>query len=221
MSMRPVIPNPVAPLMYASAYFVLRTASWRNPYAIRTTQYRLSNHNKATGFSIIQILALVLVGCLLPATPGQAQTACDDTLLDEADRLYDLGRFDETVELLNPCLPEPASNFRRRAQATQALRLMALSYYARREPPDSTRQWVRRLVRLDRGYRADPEEDPLFFQYLVDALRPPRWYQRRWVQIGGGLVVGAAVGCLVTRCLSKTIDPLPGPPSDPPRGAQY
>ena len=165
-----------------------------------------------------QILMLLLVGGAAAATPVWAQTECDEMLLDEANRLYDLGRVDDTIDLLHPCLSgrlRPGSiAFRRRAQATQALRLMALSSYARRDPPDSTRQWVRRIVKLDRGYRADPEEDPLFFRVLVDELRPPRWYQRRWVQIGLVAGVSAAVYCIV-QC--GKADPLPGPPLDPPR----
>lgn len=169
--------------------------------------------------SIRLLFTLVLVGCALPVW---AQSACDEVRLDEAALFYDLGRFDDAEAMLRPCLPgrirRGDQRFGKRASATRALRLMALASYARREPPDSTSQWVRRLVTLDRRYRADPEEDPLFFQYLVEELRPPRWYQRRWVQAGGVLLVGGLVGCLLGGCFEKTIDPLPGPPSDPPRG---
>ncbi len=155
----------------------------------------------------------MLLGGVLPATAqAQAETACDEILLDEANRLYDLGRFEETVGTLKPCLPGDfrlrEQHFRRRSQTSQALRLMALSSYALRQPSDSTRQWVRKLVKFDRRYRVDPEEDPLFFQYLVDDLRPPRWYQRRWVQIGGALVVGGVASYLIFK---PEPDPLPHP----------
>ena len=172
---------------------------------------------------LLYILALGLLGGVLPPAAAQAQAAiaCDEMLLDEANGLYDLGRFDETIEKLKPCLPGRfrlgEQHFRGR-QATQALRLMALSSYAMRQPPDSTSQWVQKLVKLDRRYQADPEEDPLFFQYLVDDLWPSRWYQRRWVQIGGVLIVGGLVGCWLGGCFENEIQPLPGPPSDPPRG---
>lgn len=158
------------------------------------------------------IVALVLLGGVLPATPSRAQAACDDLLIDEADRFYDLGRFDEAVGLLRPCLPRGirpgAHRFRRRAQATRALRLMALSNYAMRQPPDSTSQWVRGIVKIDRRYQADPEEDPQYFQDLVEALRPPKWYQKTWVQIGGGFVVGSVVSYLLFKPGPET---LPGP----------
>ena len=167
-------------------------------------------------------MMLVLIGCLRPAVTAQAQTACDDVRLNDANRLYDLGFFDEVSDTLQTCLPgrirPGGQRFRRRSQATQALRLMALSSYARREPADSTRQWIKQLVTLDRRYRADPEEDPLFFQNLVDDLRPRRFYQKRWVQIGTGVLVGGLAVCVLAGCFEKKITPLPGPPSDPPRG---
>ena len=170
-----------------------------------------------------RIPALVLIGSVLPAVAAaQAQPACNDVRLNDANRLYDLGFFEEVADTLKTCLPgrirPGVPRFRRRSQATQALRLMALSSYARREPADSTEQWIKKLVTLDRRYRADPEEDPLFFQTLVDDLRPRRFYQKRWVQVGGALVVGGLIGCVVAGCFEKTIAPLPGPPSDPPRG---
>lgn len=157
------------------------------------------------------ILTLALLACVLPAMPARAQATCDDALLTDASQSYDLGLFDEAIGTLKPCLPgrlrRGEQHFRGRGQATQALRLMALSYYAKREP-DSTRQWVERLVKRDRGYQADPLEDPLFFQYLVDDLRPPRWYQKTWVQIGGALVVVGVVSYLLFK---SEPSPLPGP----------
>ena len=168
-------------------------------------------------------MILMLIGSLWPAAAmAQAQPVCNDVRLNDANRLYDLGFFEEVSDTLKTCLPgriRPGTQrFRRRSQATQALRLMALSSYARREPADSTEQWIKKLVTLDRRYQADPEEDPLFFQTLVDDLRPRRFYQKRWVQVGGALVVGGLIGCVVAGCFEKTIAPLPGPPSDPPRG---
>ena len=162
----------------------------------------------------IHLLALVLIGCVLPATTARAQEEieCDDVRLGKANNRYNFGLFDEAVDLLKPCLPGDfrlrMQRFRRKSQATQALRLLALSSYALREPPDSTRAWVRKLVRFNRRYQADPEEDPLFFQNLVDELRPPRWYQKRWVQIGGAFVVGSVVGYVL---LKPGPDPLPDP----------
>ncbi len=166
-------------------------------------------------------MMLVLIGSTLPAASAYAQTTCDDVRLNDANRLYDLGFFDEVSDTLKTCLPgriRPGTpRFRRRSQATQALRLMALSSYARREPTDSTAQWIKKLVTLDRRYRADPEEDPLFFQDLVDDLRPRRLYQKRWFQIVGGGLIGAGAACLMLGCHKKNPSPLPGPPSDPPR----
>lgn len=166
-------------------------------------------------------MMLVLIGGTLPPVTAPAQTVCDDVRLNDANRLYDLGFFDEVSDTLKTCLPgrlRPGEQrFRRRSQATQALRLMALSSYARREPADSTAQWIKKLVTLDRRYRADPEEDPLFFQNLVDDLRPRRFYQKRWVQIGTGVLLGGLVTCALAGCFEKEITPLPGPPSDPPR----
>jgi len=164
------------------------------------------------------ILALVLIGWALPAATAHAQAACDEILLSQAGQSYDLGRFDETVSALRPCLPgrhKRGEKHFRRKQAPQALRLMALSYYAQQAPPDSTRDWVREIVKLNPRYQTAPDEDPLFFQHLVEELRPPRFYQRRWVQIGGALVVGAVVSYVLLKPEPESL-PHPGDVFGPP-----
>ena len=171
------------------------------------------------------LLSGLLLGGLLAAGPAHAQAppadagpACDDALLDAADRYYDLGRFDEAIAALTPCLPgRPRSgepHFRTRSRATSALRLVALSHLARREP-ETAKRWVEQLMKLDRRYSYDEAEDPLYFQVLVEELRPPIWYQKRWVQAGGALVVGAAIGYFAFRPEPQAL-PHPGDVFGPP-----
>ena len=142
-------------------------------------------------------------GCL--DDPEQAQNA-----LEEAQRLYRLELFIEAVQLLAPCVPLLDKPLK-----IEALRLMAIAHYESGEP-DSSRQWVRQLVRrVDRGYRVDLAEDPLFFQDLVRQLRP-KWYQKRWVQVSGGVVLGVVLGYVLFRPEVRPPGPLAGPPVFPP-----
>ncbi len=157
-----------------------------------------------------RVVVLVLLWALVPLVvlaqgclddPEQAQNA-----LEEAQRLYRLELFIEVVQKLEPCVP-----MLDKPSQAEALRLMAIAHYEAGEP-DSSRQWVRQLVRrVDRRYRVDPAEDPLFFQDLVRQLRP-KWYQKRWVQVGSGLVLSGVVGYVHFR---PQVRP-PGPLADPP-----
>ncbi len=156
-------------------------------------------------------LVFVVLGCMVPSTTVLGQE-CAEPLLEAAKGTYELGFFDETIETLKPCLPEGfreirSSGFLREGQRLRAHRFMALSYFEKGDP-DSSRAWVRILMKEEYAYQANLDTDPLFFQRWVDELRP-KWYQRRWVRFGGVAVVGAMLGFVLIR---GGAEPLPGPP---------
>ncbi len=162
-----------------------------------------------------RVLVLILLGGIVPTTPMLAQVqqdqpeACDEGLLIQADRLYDLGFFPEVIALLDPCFPE---DFPTKEQNTRALRFAALAYYVM-DDLNKARQTIADLISVDRRYRADSETDPLFFQAQVEELRRPRFYQKRLFQ----LVAAAALGgggawLLLSQGGSEPLLPPPGFP---------
>ncbi len=146
-------------------------------------------------------LIFALMVCLAPASAVQAQVRCDNAL-QRAQQLFDRQQVDQAIRLLRPCQAALEGS-----QRQAAMRLLALSYFER-DDRDSTRIWVRELVR--RGYRATEMDAPLYFQDLVREFKP-KWHQKRWVRItalGGVAVLGGVLGY----ALKGGPDPLPGPP---------
>ena len=110
--------------------------------------------------------------------------------------MYNLGLLAETIQLLEPCLPE---GFLEQGQSTRALRLIALAHYAL-DDLDQASQAIKDLLSVDRGYRADPDTDPLFFQDRVDELRRPRlFYQTTTFQVAVGAVLGGVLAFVAFR----------------------
>ena len=138
---------------------------------------------------------------------GMAAPALAQNCLDDAQRRYDNRRLSEAIFLLEDCKSQGWPSLDTR-QKTTALRLLAISYFATREP-ESARESVRLLLREDDDYEANPDEDPLFFQAWVDELRPKAWHQKWWVRIGGGAVLGGVLVFALTG--GKKTQPLPGP----------
>jgi len=140
---------------------------------------------------LTRMLVIAVMGSI--AAPALAQN-CG---MDEAQNHYDNMRLIEAIRLLEDCRRGNRWWYMVKAQKSGALRLLAFAYDARNEP-DSSRAAVQQLVsKVDQGYRA-AATDPEFFQALVREFRP-RWYQKRWVQLGGAAVIGGVIAFALTR----------------------
>ena len=148
---------------------------------------------------------LVLAALSSMAAPALAQT-CSPM---NAQNSYDNMRLNDAIDWLEPCRRRDWWGDLDKGQKTVVLRLLALSYQAKNEP-DSSRAVVRVLIRTDRRYRASLA-DPPFFHALVQEFRP-KWYQKRWVQLGGTALVGGVSAYFLTR---KKTPPLSEPPGWP------
>jgi len=152
--------------------------------------------------------------------PGQdlATAQCDATILDRANSHYEIGLFDETVDELQPCLPD---GLERKEERVGAYRLMALSYIAT-DSLDQARESIRQLLKTDSGYKPDLENDPPLYADMIEGMKP-EWYTFMWKGssasrwMGRVAVVGTAVAIPIL-LQDNGAPPLPGPP-DLPSGA--
>lgn len=160
-------------------------------------------------------IILALAVCVFPVCSMAAQESivvqevCDDDKLQEAGRAYDLGRFEEVVWRLRPCLE---NSFSSKEQNKQAYRLATLAHFEL-DNRDASRDLIDKLLKVDRKYQA-LSGDPHFFQAQLDAQRPKALIKKPWFWVGAAALVSGGV-YLLTRP-SGGLPELPGPPSDPP-----
>ena len=166
-------------------------------------------------------LMLALLGASVPAATVLAQAPqpeCTPRILNRADTMYNLERYDSTLVLLTPCLAqeggaekEDQERFSDEEDEVAAYRLVALSYFANQKF-EVAKDWIRMLVRTHRDYTTNPDQDPLFFQEWIEQYRPKKWHQKTWVWVVGAATVGAVSFFLLR---SKPSLPLDGPPPLP------
>ena len=113
-------------------------------------------------------ILLCFLLCLMSYTLTYAQQGnnCREEL-DEANALYTVGRFDETIVLIDQCLektgiPDADQRF--------AYRLKGLSYIGKGLEGDA-RASIRLLLTLVPNYEPDPIQDPPDFVSLVQELK--------------------------------------------------
>ena len=168
---------------------------------------------------ILSLLAVLLFGPILELS-GQdlASVHCDATILDRANSNYEIGLFDETVDELQPCLPD---GLEQKEERVGAYRLMALSYIAT-DSLDQAKESIRQLLKTDSGYKPDLENDPPLYADMIEGMKP-EWYTFMWKGsspsrwMGRAAVVGAVVA-VPFLLQDNSAPPLPGPP-DLPTGA--
>ena len=173
----------------------------------RTSQLR-------TAWAVILLLGS---SGLVLGQDGSTAGLCDLAALTDANSRYEIGMFDQTIGRLKPCLP---NGFKDRDERVGAYRLLALSYIVT-DSLEQARSSVRQLVRADRKYRPDIENDPPLFTDMVQDAKPA-WYA--WFYQGGSApqwigrapIVGAAVS-LPFLLKEETVQPLPEPPALPSR----
>ena len=141
------------------------------------------------------MLVLVVPVLLDPGSEAMAQ-ACTPELA-EADQTYTVGRFDETIKLLNRCLNKHNATSPERQQA---YRLVALSYIGKGDS-GRARENVQALLRINPGYQPDTDQDlPSFVKMVRDARREvarPQQREEPEAEDGGGvsklLLIGGGV----------------------------
>lgn len=156
------------------------------------------------------LIALLLLQPLSVLSPGglRAEEPCGENRLFDARRHYELGRFQETIRTLRPCMPDGFDNLRDRVRANH---LMAVSFIAT-DYPDSARVYVKAILKINPRYQADLDDgDPQLLAEMLETERPSR---RKWLWgLAGGALVGAGV---LTYIVIDNATDKPGQLPDPP-----
>ncbi len=155
---------------------------------------------------VILAISFGLTG--LPALGQVGATPAQSNCKDRAEREYEAGQISQAITALEVCWP----SLDKKTDRLQALRLLALSYIEDGQP-DLAERPVVLLLKEDRGYRPDSLNNPVYFRNLVDELRPPPWYKKKWVLGLSGAIAGGVIGYLVLRPGDA---PLPEPTVWPP-----
>ncbi len=111
-------------------------------------------------------IGLVALFVMMPAT-GFAQAQQCQVELRAADESYSMGRFDQTIELLDQCL---AKDGILESERRLVYRLKGLSFIGKGLQVDA-REAIRRLLELVPSYERDPIQDPPTFVELIDEMR--------------------------------------------------
>lgn len=115
----------------------------------------------------IASLFLLLICMAAPVKQSQAQNSSCDKEITEANDLYALGQFDQTIIIVDQCLARQGiPEEERRA----AYRLKGLSYIGKGLEGDAKAS-VRRLLDLVPNYTPDPILDPPDFVSLIDEVK--------------------------------------------------
>jgi len=159
---------------------------------------------KAILLTVAPLVYLFFLSGLPLAVYGQDSCTEELTLGEER---YNLGRFDEVIDLINTCLAKedvPEQELR------QAYRLMGLSYLGKRLESDA-RASIRQLLELVPSYEPDPNFDPPPFITMIEnvrmemeaeiaeaedaqqAVQPRKKRWRKWLLIGGAIIGGSAI----------------------------
>jgi len=120
---------------------------------------------RASTFLLLAFLSLIAL-ILTPAVQAQAQTKCDELLIN-AEEQYRIGSFPEAIATLNECLAEPDIP---KKQKTAAHRLRALAFMSQNLESEAKNS-VRKLLELVPDYSPDPSLDKPTFIKLVEEVK--------------------------------------------------
>ncbi len=158
------------------------------------------------------LLSLFLVGSISSfSLPVLAQQRNCSEILRTAQQDYDLGRFDDVITNLQPCLDDTGLSEEERRRG---YRLMGLSFLGK-DAENDARDAVKLLLELVPNYQPNPVEDPPTFVQMVEEIRqemdspsppsnPSNTAQagsgggiKKWLLIGGGVAAAAVVAILL------------------------
>ena len=170
-----------------------------------------TQHQKLNGihfFIFVLLLSMTPIRSSILITATIAQERCENAAV-EAERMYDAGRFTQTVELLTECLPDGIPEIQR----IGAYRLLALAYLTE-DYFDEAKEVITKIFDLNRKYQADAVQDPQAYRDLVEEVRkniPIPIFEKitggwkKWALLG----VTAGVVALVASNRGEDAQPLP------------
>ncbi|MDD5507161.1 MAG: TonB-dependent receptor [Bacteroidales bacterium] len=112
-------------------------------------------------------LLIIIIGMLLPPVLW-SQNECGQIVLEEGRKLYETGRFEALISLIEPCLESGFSS----DEQIQAYRLLALSYMAKDDIVTS-RSMIEEILQQDPFYTPNLLFDPPRYVQIVESLRKP------------------------------------------------
>ena len=107
------------------------------------------------------ILLLLIFGKL-----SVSQNNCDWSSLNDADKSYQSGNFDETIRIINNCINSGFNN----QQKIQGYRLLAKTYLAL-DNDSIANQAINNLLLLDSKFQPDYLTDPPKFIQIIDNIK--------------------------------------------------
>lgn len=160
------------------------------------------------GFLFASRLAFLLA--LFPVAPASAQDSCREAL-ERAEDQYDAGQYQQVIAVLRPCLPNQVPA----AGQLRAYKLLALAYLlAEDKNKGAAKTQVREMLKLNPRFEADITQDPQAFVDLVNEVRAEMGRRsKKWLWIGGGGVIAAAVAAFLI--FKQEESDLPDPPLPP------
>lgn len=105
---------------------------------------------------------VILIALLLSSFPAWSQD-CDDNILNEAQKNYDIGLFDGIKDMLQPCIDNGFSQ----KQLIQAYRLISVSYLAV-DSIDKAIFYANKLIKIKSDFDAELFGPPKFEQIIND-----------------------------------------------------
>lgn len=112
-------------------------------------------------------LLIIIIGMFVSPVLW-SQTECGQIALEEGRKLYETGRFDALINLIEPCLKSGFSV----EEQIQAYRLLALSYMANDDIVTS-RSMIDEILRRDPFYTPNLLFDPPRYVQIVESMRKP------------------------------------------------
>jgi hypothetical protein len=178
-----------------------------------------------------------LAGTFSPAN-AQAQSQCEKELA-EAQAKYQIGLFDEAIDLLERCRKKSGLT----AAEFEKLYWMLSKAYHAKDLLDNAKASLRKLLELVPGWRPNPEKDSPAFQELVQEVKkemqeeaqltkapapdttktetpaqpPPlkKGSGKKWLWLAGGGAVAAGTAAFVIFRGDEKAARLPDPPDLP------
>ncbi len=158
---------------------------------------------KRGGIGAIIAWTLVVVLILHPVAGAVAQIkgGCEENINEAEKKFYD-GFFDDAINILNQCLAEKDITIQQKARVHE---LLAKTYLGK-DYLDQAENTIRKLLELVPTYTANPERDTPTFIELVQKVKSEgkkeevekkAWYKNTWVWIAAGGVVVAVIAVVI------------------------
>ena len=183
---------------------------------------------------VLVLFFLLIAGVASLPTLAVGQSCAED--LATAENLYNTGRFDQAIALIDQCLDTLDVPVSERIKAYQ---IKGLCYVSKGQEQEA-REAIQRLLLINPTYQTNPTNDPPLFRSLVEDVRTEMAAQDtpaaepeeqivaeqpvvkqknrrtlRWIAAGAGLAAGAVVAILVISPPDDRLidEPPPFPPN--------